>query len=156
MTRYQQQRGRYPPGREQRQPELPQRYLEGGYFDDSGNIKCDLLTHTAEQVARVLGNSGVTSTQLRRFFMQVRSIERELGPKAFPELVPQIQSLQPAVANYVGRGKDPGERERRKSLKWFIDRNVEFATKDQKNFEEGFIPHFESIVAYYKYHFPRK
>jgi CRISPR type III-A-associated protein Csm2 len=156
MTQYRQQRGRYPPGREQRPPSLPQGYLQDGYFDDNGNIRCDLLTQTAEQVAKVLGRSGVTSTQLRRFFTQVRSIERELGPKTFPKLMPQIQSLQPAVANYVGRGRNQQEREARENFKRFIDCNVELATRNEKNFEKGFIPHFESVVAYYKYHFPNK
>ena len=156
---YQQQRGRYPPRREQRSPSLPSGYLDclkSGYFDDRGIIKCELLTQMAEQVANDLGGSGITSTQLRRFFAQVRSIERELGQKDFSELAPQIQSLQPMVANYVGRGNSPWERERREVFKQFIDRNVELAMRDKDSFKKGFIPHFESVVAYYKYHFPNK
>lgn len=154
---YQQQRGRYPPRREQELPSLPKGYLDGGYFADNTNIKSELLTETAEHVARVLGNSNsITSTQLKRFFAQVRAIERELGQKGFSELVPQILSLKPMAANYVGRGSSQWERERREVFKRFIDRNVELASRDENSFNKGFIPHFESVVAYYKYHFPNK
>ena len=149
-------RGRYPPRGEQRLPSLPSAYLGEGYFDSNGNINCELLTQTAEQVAKDLGNSGITSTQLRRFFTQIRSIARELGQKDFSEIVPQIKSLKPMAANYVGRGNNSWERERREVFKQFIDRNVQFASRDKKGFKKGFIPHFESVVAYYKYHFPNK
>jgi len=157
MMQHQQQRGRYPPSTERRRPSLPAGYLKGGYFDDHGKIISDLLTETAEQVAEVLGNSGVTSTQLRRFFTQVRSIQRELGQRSFQDVVSEILSLKSLVANYVGRGKNQREREEREgSLKRFIDLNVALAVKDENSFVKGFIPHFECVVAYYKYHFPNK
>ena len=156
MTQYRQPRGRFPPRMEQRQPTYPTDYLRGSYFDDKGNIKCDLLTGTAESLAKDFGYSGITSTQLRRFFIQVRAIERQLGQKEFPELVPSIQGLRSLVANYVGRGKNTQERQRREYLKRFIDDNVALATRDEKHFKKGFVPHFESIVAYFKYHFPSR
>jgi CRISPR-associated protein, Csm2 family len=133
--------------------------LKSGYFDGNDNLKCELLTSLAEQVARDLGKSGITSTQLRRFFTQVRSIERKLGQQQdFLALVPQIQCLKPMAANYVGKGNNQWELERRKIFKQFIDLNVELATRDEKgfSFKKGFVPHFESVIAYYKYHFPNK
>ena len=153
---YQGQRGRYPPRKEQKAPSLPQGYLEGGYFD-AGNIRSELLTETAESVARALGNAGVTTAQLRRFFSHVRSVERELTQRSFPEVTPQIQSLKPMAANYVGRGSNAWERESREVFKRFIDLNVDqVIAEKEKGFKEGFVPHFESVVAYYKYHFPNK
>ena len=145
-------RGGAPP---QQVPQLPEGYLKEGYFDANGNINCDLLTVEAEQVARVLGNSGMTSAQIRRFFGQVRSIERGLWTKDFSNIVPRIQSLQPLVANYVGRANNQWERQQRENMKRFIDRNVELATSNENSFKKGFIPHFESVVAYFKYHFPK-
>ena len=161
MMQFQRQgdRGRYPPGREQEPSSLSPAYLEclkSGYFDSNDNLKCELLTSLAEQVAQYLGKTGITSTQLRRFFTYVRSIERELGQKSFPEIVPQVQSLKPMVANYVGKGNNPRECGRREVFKQFVDRNEELAEKDEKSFKKGFIPHFESVVAYFKYHFPGK
>jgi CRISPR type III-A-associated protein Csm2 len=131
-------------------------FLKRGYFDNEDNVKCELLTTMAEHVARVLGNAGMTSAQINRFFRHVRAIEREVDSKAFAEMIPRIQSLKPLVANYTGRGKDERERQRRQEFKRFVDFNVELAQKDIRSFKEGFVPHFESIVAYFKYHFPRK
>ena len=154
------QRGRYSPRREQKPPSLPPGYLEGGYFDQKDKIRPELITRTAEDIARTLGNAGVTTAQLRRFFGQVRSIERELAARDrdFEAVAPQIQSLKPMVANYVGRGNNPWERERREVFKRFIDRNVDrvMAGNDERFFKRGFVPHFESVVAYFKYHFPNK
>jgi len=153
-----QQKGQHLYGREQQRPaSFPwDTVYRTGYFDDSGNIKCELLVESANRIARELGDSGVTFTQLRRFFGQVRCIERELGQKEFPQLVPQIQSLEPMVANYVGRAKNQAERAQREIFKQFIDHNVRLAARDERSFRKGFIPHFESVVAYYKYNFPNK
>ncbi len=131
-------------------------YLNGGYFDSNGSIKCELLTTTAEQKAKELGSSGITYTQLRSFFTQVRAIERELESKKFPQVVPRIQRLEYLVANYVGRGQNEIERQNREKLKRFIDRNAKLAEKDIPSFKQGFIPHFEAVIAYFKYNYPRK
>jgi len=136
---------------------LPDRYLVDGYFDAKGNIRCDLISDIAERVAQSLGNAGVTSAQLRRFFGQVRSIERQMTRISFGEICPQIESLKAKAANYVGRGSNRDEREKREVFKQFIDRNVQLSVADDgKGFKNGFVPHFESVVAYFKYHFPAK
>jgi len=129
-------------------------FLKRGYFDNEDNVRCELLTTMAEHVAQVLGGAKMTSAQINRFFRHVRAIEREGDTKAFAELIPRIQSLKPLVANYTGRGNTEQERQRRQEFKRFIDFNVELAQKDIRSFKKGFVPHFESVVAYFKYHFP--
>lgn len=160
---YNEEQGRYQPRREQKTSALPDKYLDGGYFDEKGHIKPELITNVAESIARTLVEANVTSAQLRRFFGHVRSVEREFtqkggGEEIFTELISQVQSLKPMVANYVGRAPGSWDRERREVFKKFIDRNVDktLSGKMAKNFKEGFIPHFESIVAYYKYYSPGK
>lgn len=138
-------------------PRLPEGYLKDGYFDAKGNIRCELVSDLAETVAKALGNAGVTSGQLRRFFGQVRALERDLRRGSFPESCGRIEALKAKAANYAGRGTNRDEREKREVLKAFIDRNVGLAMADSgKGFLKGFVPHFESVVAYYKYHFPTK
>jgi hypothetical protein len=57
------------------------------------------------------------------------------------------------AANYVGRGSNRWEREGREVFKQFIDRNVALAIAGrEKGFKQGFVPHFESVVAYYAYY----
>ena len=152
-----QQGGRYPPPNPSpTQTAYPVGYLQGSYFDDKGVIKCELLTTRAEQLAKTFGNAGIASTQLRQFFVQVRSIERQIGQRQFAELIPRIQRLSALVAYFAGRGKSPDERNKREIFKRFIDENRVIAEKIEKNFKLGFVPHFEAIVAYYKFYFPGK
>lgn len=155
---YDEQHGRYPPRREQKPPSLPAGYLQGGYFNEKEKLRSELITRMAETVAKALGDAGVTSAQLRRFFGQVRSIERDLKNREdFDDVMPAILSLKPKAANYVGRGNNQWERERREVFRQFLDRNVDLVVENkEKGFKEGFLPHFESVVAYFKYQFPTK
>jgi CRISPR type III-A-associated protein Csm2 len=131
-------------------------YLKTGYFDVNGNLRSELITSTAQQIAREMGDANITYSQLRSFFTQIRAIERKLESKQFPEVVPRIQRLEYLVANYVGRGQNDFDRQNREILKRFIDYNTKNAEKDKHSFKDGFIPHFEAVIAYYKYQFPRK
>lgn len=148
-----------PPNRED-EPDFPTWYrtkLRDGYFDnEKKKIKADLLIDTPIEVAKRFGRAGITSTQLRRFFGHVRAVERELWNKEFSEVVPKLLILEPMVANYVGRGKNQYERDSREILKSFIDLNINLASESKKSFEEGLIPHFQSVIAYFKYYFPNK
>lgn len=156
-SRYGQQGGQYPRQTlSQNQPLYPKGYLRGSYFDDKGILKCELLTTRAEELAKVFGYAGIASTQLRQFFVQVRSIERQIGQKQFPELAPRIQRLSALVAYFAGRGKSLDERNKRDIFKAFIDENRLIAEKSEKDFKLGFVPHFEAIIAYYKYQNPGK
>ena len=151
--RQNQQGGRYPP--QQAQP-YPRGYLKGSYFDDKENIKCELLTTRAEQLAKIFVESDITSTQLRQFFVQVRTVEKQVGQKPFNELIPRIQRLSALVSYFVGRGQNQFIRDKRGVFKLFIDENRVVAESNEKNFKFGFVPHFEAIIAYYKYYNPGK
>ena len=61
----------------------PADYLEGGYFDDEGQVKPAVVDTWAEEAAKVLGRSGITSHQLRRFFNQLRAVEAKLDTQSF-------------------------------------------------------------------------
>ena len=126
--------------------------LQDGYFDSSGNMKCELITTLAEQVARDLAFKGKVSTaQLRGFFGHVRAVERELEYSEFAVIIPSIQKLEPLAAYYVGRGSNQYEKNERKLLKQFIDLNVQCAQKGKREFKEGLVIHFQSVVAYHKF-----
>lgn len=126
---------------------LPAGYLQNGYFDQEGNINPDLITTIAEQVARVLLEKGaMSSTQLRRFYNKARSIKDRLDTGAsFPQVVSKIRELERDAVYSVGREVAP------EVFRQFMERNVRLAEKGQKEFEEGFLQHFQSVVAYGKY-----
>jgi CRISPR type III-A-associated protein Csm2 len=88
------------------------------------------------------------SHQLRRFFNKARGIEAKLErEKDFEAVKADILGFKRDVAYQVGRGVVPAE------FKQFIDRNVELAVEDKKSFKQGFLQHFESVLAYFVYYF---
>ena len=140
-------------------PSLSRDYLEtmrSGYFDADNTLKGVLITTLAERVAKdfVVGGK-ITTGQLRNFFGHVRGLQRELDQSDFAVVKPKILQLKPLAAVYVGRGGNSFEKGQRNLLKQFIDENVEQAQKGKREFKEGFVAHFQSVVAYYKYYSPR-
>lgn len=134
-------------GRHRYGPQFPEDYLQGGYFDEEGQVKPAVVDAWAERVAKVLGSSGITSHQLRRFFNQLRAVEAKLETKSFNSVKGDIYSLKRDAAYAVGRGVI------KENFKEFIDRNVELAVQDEASFRKGFIEHFQSVLAYFTYHF---
>ena len=125
---------------------LPDGYLSGGYFDDKGHLRPELLTDAARAVAAALKRGGLTSGQLRQFWGAAVWVKRRLEMNApFEAVVPDIVKLQPKVAYAVGKKVAPGV------LKDFVDRNVPLAARSAKDFEEGFYEHFQAVVAYHKF-----
>jgi CRISPR type III-A-associated protein Csm2 len=123
-------------------------YLKDGYFDDKGYLRPEVLDTTAMEAAKRLGNAGMKSAQLRRFFNKARGIEVRLGrEKDFGAIKADILSFKSDVVYQVGRKVVPDE------FKQFIDRNVELAVAGEKSFKEGFLQHFQSVLAYFVYYF---
>lgn len=99
-------------------------------------------------VAKLLGNRGMKTHQIRRIFNKVRGIETKLKcDKDFEEVIADIVSLRRDVAYQVGRQVTPEESQQ------FIDRNVELSAQNEDNFVRGFMQHFESVLAYFVYYF---
>ena len=142
-------RGGFFPSRVDREPPgLPRGYLQGGYFQPDGNIRPEVIVDWAEEVARVLGDARpeMTYTQLRRFYNKMLSIKQKLDAGShFPKLVGELLTLKRDAADSVGKENAP------QLFKEFIDRNVNLAIEKESNFKEGFLQHFQSVVAYRKY-----
>lgn len=136
-----------PPGPRRDQPAgLPANYLAGGYFDEKGNLRPELLTDSARAVAEAFKNGGLTSGQLRQFWNAAVWVKRRLEMGApFEAVVPDIHKLEPRVAYAVGRKVAP------RILKDFVEKNVPLAVRSAKDFQDGFYEHFQAVVAYHKY-----
>jgi len=123
---------------------LPDKYLELGYFDPKGNLFEQLVTDHAQAIAEILEANAMKSASLRRFFGMVKATQRKLeASDDFGAVVPEILALKPYVSNAVTRGVVPVVFQR------FIDRNVDKAKVNQKAFEQGFVKHFEYVVAFF-------
>ncbi|MFN3467312.1 MAG: type III-A CRISPR-associated protein Csm2 [Candidatus Brocadiales bacterium] len=129
---------------------LPDNYLSKGYFDSNDNLHCELLTTTAEELAQSFGNAQLESHQLRRFFNHTKATEAQLDIyKNFDRIRARVQKLVPFAAEAVGKKKAPPV------FYDFIKKNVN-CIQDTKSFQEGFLEHFQAIVAYFSYHFRKQ
>jgi len=116
-----------------------------------------LITSTAEEIAKRLGIGGVTTNQLRRFYTKAKAAEQRLkAGEPFSSVTASILELKQHAANAVGRAQGRNEEAGLKLLKQFIDRNVEQATENEKAFLKGFLPHFQGVIAYFKFHYPKR
>lgn len=133
---------------------LPDDYLSRGYFDEKGNLYCELITTTAEKLAEDFGQSRpqLKNHQLRRFYNHIKMAENQLNMlQDFPRIQVKIQKLKPFAAEAAG-----GESAKVPKIFYdFINKNLDLV-KDEKSFREGFLEHFQAVVAYFKFRFPRQ
>jgi cold shock protein len=126
-------------------------YLREGYFiykNDKHYLRAEELDALAMEIAKLLGNKGMKSHQLRRFYNKAKGIDTLLGiEKDFEAIKAHIINLKHNVAYQVGRKVVPDE------FQQFITRNVELAVENEISFKEGFIPHFESVLSYFVFYF---
>ena len=136
---------------------LPPDYLARGYFDKDGCIFLPLVTDVARKVSESLGQGGVTSTQLRRFYNKAKATEQRLDAgENFACLKAEILELEQHAANAAGKARDRREQAGLELFKQFIDKNTELAVRDEKSFRKGFLLHFQGVVAFFKYLYPKK
>jgi CRISPR-associated protein Csm2 len=129
-------------------------YLKKGYFDETGNLFEEYLKKDgiADQIAKNLGieKPEMKNHQLRRFYGHVRAAENRLRmTNDFNSVYIDIKKLEPFVAEAKGKNKIP------KTFYDFIIKNTN-AVKNKKDFLEGFLEHFQAVVAFFTLHYPKK
>ncbi len=130
---------------------LPQNYLQGGYFDSEGYIKRELLTATASMIGKSFGQekTKMTTGQLRRFYGHTKTAEKGYQFSADEKkLVLDIKALESFVAEAQGKDKVP------RVFYQFIKKNTD-TIKDGNDVLKGFLPHFQAVVGFFTYHYPR-
>ncbi len=129
---------------------LPAEYLvklSKGYFDANGRLWEDFVTSMASGVALLF--KGLKNHQLRRFYGHAKAAENRLRMTGdWNSVNLDIKKLSPFVSEAKGKDKIP------QSFFEFIDRNID-AIKTRKDFEQGFMEHFQAVVAFFTYHYPK-
>jgi len=124
--------------------QLPKGYLDGGYFDDKGSVRKELIIDWAEQLARTFKDNGLYPSAMRNFFNKARAIESSPDfEKNFSNLREQVYAFVPLAAYQVGRKVVP------ECFGKFIEKNVSLATKDPTSYSRGFVQHFKCVLAYF-------
>lgn len=117
-----------------------------GYFDKQGDLRREFVQRKyLDPEARQMASDGLTSTQMRRFFQHCRGIESQIksGQATWDHLAAAFDKMDSVAENSLSRPKDSIPR----SFYEFIKTNVA-AVKTQKDFIEGFLPHFEALVGF--------
>jgi len=126
---------------------LPEDYLiglRGGYFDAEGNLRPELIVTQARQVADLLAGRGLSTGALRRFFGLARRAERYLNTGAsFPRVRNDLLDMKARAFDAQKRDVVPP------AFREFIDENVERAVASERAFRNGFLKHFEYVVAWF-------
>ena len=145
-------RGPRPPFQDRRQgaPGLPSDYLRGGYFDEEGNLRPEVVLDWAKNIAGLLLRGGMKSTQLRNFFGTARLIERRfLSGATIEQIRAEIAGLNTHAAYAVGRKSEGRQTLAPTVFKEFMEKNTQLAMKSRDAYVEGFMKHFEAVVAYH-------
>ncbi len=123
-------------------------FLTGYYRDPQKTvIREDLLDKRAHELAKGFAQGGneygkkVSSSQLRNFFSDVRSLEAKIESGNFEAFRPHIKMLKAKVAYALDRGKVSD------AFKNFISKCVDLI-EDEKDFK-AFVLFFEAIVGYF-------
>ncbi len=130
---------------------IPENYLKDGYFDKDNCLFEELVTTTANQIAMSFSTSypKLKNHQLRRFYQHARAAENRLSmTHDWPSVNIDIKKLKPFVAEAKGKGKVP------EVFYDFICRNIDNII-DEKSFMQGFLAHFQAVVAYFTYYNPK-
>lgn len=130
---------------------LPGSYLSGGYFDDHGNLRSEFVSaDPVEKLVKSMANAipPLVNHQLRRFFGHCRAIETRLKTKVSDWGRERTEFLKLHHAATYAVGAQGGEKQKIPHLfRDFIERNVD-AVKSEKDFRQGFMPHFEALVGF--------
>lgn len=135
---------------------LPVGYLERGYFETNGNLKERYIAKDgdADNIAKQLGlaRPAMTNHQLRRFYGHVRAAATRLDMTGnFPAVYVDLKKLDPFVSEAKGKGKIPD------LFYDFMIKNVKAIRPDNKeDFTKGFLEHFQAVVAFFTFHYPKK
>jgi len=122
--------------------------LEDGYFINNKNLKPQLIIQYPKQLAEIFqkDNNVNKSSQIRKYFDSCRLIEGKLKiNNDFDYVISELLKLVPLINN--------AKEKKHISLDFydFFEKNIMEAIKSKEHFQRGFLPHFESIIGYYKH-----
>jgi CRISPR/Cas system CSM-associated protein Csm2 small subunit len=124
----------------------PRSWPEGypSYFDQHGIVHEDYVLRHAEYVADWFADEKLTRNQLQAFYRHVRRLGDSLEHVGeFDRIHRELQKVEPIAYERAHKEKriiPPVFYE-------FLKRNIDKCT-DRKAFREGFIEHFQCVVAY--------
>lgn len=143
---------------------LPSTYVDlvrTGYFDRDGVIREQYLRGATQDLARKFQpgqRGGLTSNQLRIFFNNLKTAQTAYknavsaaeGDRAAADkiLLRKVQAMDSLIRYAKGKQDNSAIPE---AFFHFILENVD-ACKNSKDINDGFIPHFQAVLGFFKYY----
>ena len=117
-------------------------------------IKKELLSEKAEDIAKSLfiplrngkEKPGITSSQIRRFYNEIKSLEKQLSSKQFKVLLPLIKMVKSKVAYASNPARRTGSRITKEFRNFIV--NCIDNINDEKDFK-AFTLHFEAVMGFF-------
>lgn len=125
------------------------------YFDQSDNIRVELLDEMAAKTAesfverdrrnpnKIIDKKSLSSAQLRRFFSELRQLEKKVKVMGFDKVRPLIKMVK-SKASYAA---NPASPKIPASFKSFLINNID-EIQTEKDFK-AFMLHFEAVVGFF-------
>lgn len=125
------------------------KFKKEGYWDNKGNIREDLLTIEAKEVAQSFKNGGVTNSQLRAFFNEIKGLSNRIDGKKenWGKVYPMVLMIKSKIEYRCSKDR------KMEALKHFLMNSVAYIQKENradKGYEafETFVVFFETVVGY--------
>ena len=124
--------------------------IHNGYFqnEEKKNLKPNLIIQYPKQLAELFQKDPNLnkSAQIRKYFDSCRLIEGKLKlDKDFDSAISELLKLVPLLNNAKEKKHVSND------FYEFFEKNIMEAIKSKDHFQKGFLPHFESIIGYYKH-----
>lgn len=131
-------------------PEIELVFVEKGFTDSKGNIREELITEEALNIAKHFKSENLSNSQLRAFFNEVKAINNKLDDKkeSFDKVYPMILMIKSKIEYRASK-----ETKKMKGFKAFLIEAVTYVQKENKSGKgyeafKNFVIFFEAVVGY--------
>lgn len=121
--------------------------INDGYFNEKECLKESLIIKYPQYLANLFSKDQKINkpTQIRKYYDYCKNLEGILKIKNdFSCIIPDLYQLIPLTNNAMNKGNISN------AFRDFLEININQAVKSEKNFLDGFMPHFQSLIGYYK------
>jgi cold shock CspA family protein len=121
--------------------------LKSGYFNDKGNLKESFIIDFPEKLAIEFSKdkSKNKPAQISKFYYEFKKYE------SIYKINKDFDNIKTDLLKIIPLAEKSKERlHLSEGFNKFISENIKLAIQSENNFSKGFIPHFQSLMGYFK------
>lgn len=134
-------------------PDIELNFIKYGFTDEKGNLREELLTKEAQDIAKhLIKEDKLSNSQLRAFFNEVKAINNRLDDKKenFEKIYYMLLMLKSKIEYRASKQNDG---KKMKGFKKFLTESINYIqteNKTGKGYEafKNFVIFFETVVGY--------